>query len=144
LLLIPILIGDAVRLNNQNNVQVGAQVNQQSSQIQQFKTQLNQASSQDLGVLYDRLNAQGRAGNIGSPEELKKQLAAEVGQAEQRLQTDAEATRQARLKGLLKSAGKWGLGALVSGILFIRIGQGTRWARQKRSKRTRLSEAPSV
>jgi len=144
LLLIPILIGDAVRLNNQNNVQVGAQVSQQSSQIQQFKTQLNQASSQDLGVLYDRLNAQGRAGSIASPEELKKQLASEVAQAEKRLQTDAESTRQAQFKSLLKNAGKWGLGALVSGILFIRIGQGSRWTRQKRSKRSRLSEAPSA
>ena len=75
LLLLPIVIGDAVRLNNKNNVQVGAQVSQQSSQIQQFKTQLNQASSQDLGVLYDRLNAQGRTGSIASPEELRKQLA---------------------------------------------------------------------
>lgn len=144
LLLIPIVIGDAVRLNNQNNVQVGAQVSQQSSQIQQFKTQLNQASSQDLGVLYDRLTAQGRAGDISSPQELKQQLASEVSAAESRLQAQAASTRQSTQRSLLKNTGKWGLGALISGILFIRIGRGTRWARQKRSKRSRMKEAPST
>jgi hypothetical protein len=144
LLLIPILIGDAVRLNNQNNVQVGAQVSQQSVQIQQLRNQLDQASSQNLEILYERLTTQGRAGTLGGPQDLKQQLTTEVAQAEQRLQAGAAAARENRAKNLFKSAGKWGLGALISGVLFIRIGQGTRWSRQKRSRRSPLSEIPST
>lgn len=144
LLLIPIAIGNAIRINNQNNVQVAAQVTQQSQQIQQVKGQLNQASGSDMNNLFDRLSAQGRANNLSGPEELRKQLSTEINQAEKQLQAQAATTRKGSLLSLLKRTGKWALGALISGVLFIRIGQGTRWARQRRGKRSRLSEAPSV
>lgn len=136
LLLIPLAMSDVVRLNNQNNVQVGAQAGQQRARIEQLKTQLNQASSQDLNGLLERLDTQGRGAAINGPQDLKQKLSAEIAQAETQLQNQSDAARRSSRLSLLKNGVKWGVGALISGALFIRIGQLTRRGRSKSKARS--------
>jgi hypothetical protein len=134
LLLIPLALGNTWRINNQNNAQVVAQSSQRLSQVQQIKSQLNNATPQELNNLLSRLNSQGRAPNIGNSGELKNQLVSEIAQAEKNLKTQSEAAQASARLALLKNSVKWNLGALVSGVLFIHVWYATRWARHKRGK----------
>lgn len=136
LLLTPLAISDVVRLNNQNNAQVGAQVGQQRARIEQLKAQLNQASSQDLNGLLESLDTQGRGAAINGPQDLKQKLSAEIAQAETQLQNQSDAARRSSRLSLLKNGIKWGVGALISGALFIRIGQLTRRGRSRSKARS--------
>lgn len=144
LLLIPLALSNTWRINNQNNAQVVAQSNQQLSQIQQIKSQLNNATPQELNNLLSRLSSQGRAPNIENSGELKNQLASEIAQAEKRLKKQSETSKASTRLVLLKNSAKWNLGALISGILFIHIWFATRWARQKqRGQRTQSAVSSS-
>lgn len=136
LLLIPLTMSNTWRINSQNNAQAYSQYNQQMAQIQQVKTQLNNAKPQELNQLLNRLNRQGQQLDTANLGQLKTQLASEIAQAERNLRAQAEAARVSRRLVLLKNSAKWNLGALVSGVLFIRIWQLTRWTRYKqRGKR---------
>lgn len=144
LLLIPLALGNTWRINGQNNAQVTAQSSQRLAQIQQIKSQLNNATPQELNNLLSRLSSQGRAPNIGNSGELKNQLASEIAQAEKTLKAQSETSKKSTRLALLKNSIKWNLGALVSGVLFIHIWYATRWARHKqRGQRTQSAVSSS-
>lgn len=135
LLLIPVGVNAAMRLNYQNEFQINAQVEQQRSQLQQFQSQLNNATTAELNNFASRLNSQGNSPeskNALDPEKLKIQLTSEVTKAEQTLNQQSTTARANQRQALAKSAIKWFLGAIVSGILFIRLWQETRWARRRK------------
>ena len=142
LLFIPLTITNTWRVNQQTNAQAAAQVGQQMAQIQQVRSQLDSATPQELNQLLSRFNSQSQA-NIQTTGQLKQQLAAQLDQAETNLKTQsAEARGKARLT-LVKDAVKRTLGALVSGVLFIRIWSLTNWARRKPSRTRRAQSAMS-
>lgn len=135
LLLIPLGVNAAMRLNYQNEFQINAQVEQQRSQLQQFQTQLNNASTAELTNFASRLNNQGNSPEIKDaqdPEKFKTQLSSEIAKAEQTLNAQSTTARANQRQALAKSAIKWFLGATVSSILFIRLWQETRWARRRK------------
>lgn len=135
-LLIPLGISNTLRINERNNTQLTAQATQQMTQLEQFQEQLNKATTNDLQTLLTRVQAQDRnSQDIKNPEELKKRLLTEANQAEENLKNQAESTRKSKRLELLKSSLKWNLGALIAGILFIRIWQATGWARQSTRRR---------
>jgi hypothetical protein len=135
LLLIPLCVSDTLRINAINNDQITTQTAQQMSQFQQFEEQLDKATTNDLGSLIARINVQGSSPNIKNPQELKSHLLTEANKAEKTLKTQAEATRRDKRLGLFKSSLKWNLGSLISGVLFIRIWQASRWARESTKRR---------
>ncbi len=180
LLLIPLGVINTVRLNQYNNQQIAARVNQRIAQIQPIYDELEKATtaaemeaflnrmqsdSQELEKLKEqlsyflpsgdqRMTEQGEA--TSSPErlgrlakklkksplvnleapfslsEVKKQILSFLASGEQRIKKQAEASRSSQRLELLKRSVKWNLGALVSGVLFIRIWLATRWARHRR------------
>ena len=122
LLLVPLGISSAWRINQQNQQQFTAQLTKQTAQIGQLKSQLNRATTaQELSNVLTRLNPQGRVPQINNPQQVKNQLLAEISQAEGRAQTKAEASRANASLLLLKNALKSTLGALVSGFVFLSI-----------------------
>ncbi len=137
LLLIPLCISDAIRINNFNNDGINAQITQQLSQIQQFEQQLNKATDQELANLFTKINNQNPTPEIKNSQDMKSRLLTEVQTSQTNLKSQAEATRRSRGFGLLKNSVKWCLGALIAGDLFIRIWQATRWARA--GKRRKLA-----
>lgn len=135
LLLIPLCISDALRINKINNDRVNTPITQQLSQLQQFEEQLGKATANDLESLLARLNAQGGSPDIKNPQELKSRLSTEIYKTQKTLKTQAETTRRTRRLALIKSSVKWSIGALIAGDLFIRIWQATRWARGASKRR---------
>lgn len=125
-LLIPLGIGNTLRLNNQSAAQISTLSKQQLSQAEQVEKQLNQATPQQIDNF---LKSQGRSLDGKNPQELKTQVLSKVSQAKQQIKTQAEATQSFRGLSLIKSSVKWNLGALVASGLFISIWKGTRWAR---------------
>jgi hypothetical protein len=125
-LLIPLGVGNTLRLNNQSAAQISTLSKEQLSQAEQAEKQLNQATPQQIDNF---LKSQGRSLDGKSPEELKAQVLSKVSQAKKEIKTKAEATQSFRGLNLIKSSVKWNLGALVASGLFISIWKGTRWAR---------------
>lgn len=125
-LLIPLGVGNTLRLNNQSVAQISTLSKQQISQAEQVEKQLSQATPQQIDNF---LKSQGRSLDGKNPEELKTQVLSKVSQAKKEIKTQAEATQSSRGLTLIKSSVKWNLGALVAGGLFISIWKGTRWAR---------------
>lgn len=125
-LLIPLGVGNTLRLNNQSVAQISTLSKQQISQAEQVEKQLNQATPQQIDNF---IKSQGRSLNGKNPEELKTQVLSRVSQAKKQIKTQAEATQSSRGLTLIKSSVKWNLGALVAAGLFISIWKGTRWAR---------------
>ena len=122
LLLVPLGISSAWRINQQNQQQFTTQLTRQTAQIGQLKTQLNRATTaQELSNVLTSLNPQGRVPQINNPQQVKNQLLAEISQAEGRAQTKAEASRANASLLLFKNALKSTLGALVSGFVFLSI-----------------------
>ncbi|GAX44771.1 hypothetical protein NIES4075_57900 [Tolypothrix sp. NIES-4075] len=125
-LLIPLGVGNTLRLNNQSAAQISTLSKQQISQAEQVEKQLNEATPQQIDNF---IKSQGRSLNGKNPEELKTQVLSKVSQAKKQIKTQAEATQSSRGLTLIKSSVKWNLGALVAGGLFISIWKGTGWAR---------------
>ncbi|MBD2603209.1 hypothetical protein H6G81_01395 [Scytonema hofmannii FACHB-248] len=125
-LLIPLGVGNTLRLNNQSAAQISTLSKQQLSQAEQVEKQLNQATPQQIDNF---LKSQGRSLDGKNPEELKTQVLSKVSQAKQQIKTQAEVTQSSRGLSLIKSSVKWNLGALVASALFISIWKGTSWAR---------------
>jgi hypothetical protein len=125
-LLIPLGVGNTLRLNNQSAAQISTLSKQQLSQAEQVEKQLNQATPQQIDNF---IKSQGRSLDGKNPEELKTQVLSKVSQAKKEIKTQAEATQSSRGLSLIKSSVKWNLGALVASGLFITIWKGTSWAR---------------
>ncbi len=133
LLLIPVGVSNTVRIERQNSEQIAAQIDQQMTQIQKVEDAIEGAKTPaEMEALISRLNRQGRSPDIKDSQQLeqvKEQLSDSIAKGEERMTEQAEATRSSQRLGLWKSSVKWNLGALVSGVLFIGIWRGTRWAR---------------
>lgn len=132
-LLIPMGINTTVQLYSQAQIQVDTQVKQQVSQIQQFKTQLSQAEGKNLESLFIRLNRNGTSLPINNPqklEDLKSRFLEKISLAEKTIHSQGEVIQSNQRFMLLKKSIKFNLGALICGILFVRIWRITRWARR--------------
>lgn len=113
-------------LNDLNQEQVNAQFNPKITQIQQLQAQVEKAPSTELQTLMK--NTKGNT--TTDPQVFKGKLLQDAATIEQNLKDRANITKNAQRLALLKNAVKWGLGALVSAVLFIRIWAATAWARQ--------------
>lgn len=133
ILLIPLGIVNTIRLENQGNQQIAAQVDQGLAQIKQVKQQLDTAKTpEQISQLLTSIDNQGRVPQIENAQqaaEAKNKLTSFIATTESQLQTQASATKKSQQLSLLKNSVKWNLGALISATLFIMIWQGSSWAR---------------
>ena len=113
-------------------------IDQKKAQLQQVEEAIERAKTPaEIETLISRLDRQGRSPEIQDSqqlEEVKKQLSDSIAQGKEKILEQAESTRSSKRLGLWKSSVKWNLGALVSGVLFIKIWRGTRWARRSTKK----------
>jgi hypothetical protein len=130
LLLIPLAIGNTVRLSKQSSAQITTLSQQQISQAEQVEKQLSQATPEQVENF---LKSQGRSSDSKNPQELKGQILSGVSKAKEQIKTQAKVTESSQRLNLLKSSVKWNLGALVSAALFISLWKATRWARASMS-----------
>lgn len=118
LLLIPLLVVDGWRLENQINTQMNSQLTQQLSSLQQLEDKLSKGTTKDITDVVASLN-QGRAVAINNPQEVKSKLLSNITKSKNTIESRVEAARATQRLGLLKDSAKWLLGALISGTLFI-------------------------
>ena len=112
-------------LNKNSEDQVKAQLAPRIAQAQQIQAQLEKAQPSQIEALM-------KSGNVPAgtdPQAFKSKLAQDAATAEKNFTLQASITNGSQRLALYKNAVKWGLGALVTGVLFIRIWAGTAWAR---------------
>jgi uncharacterized protein YjgD (DUF1641 family) len=135
LLMIPLCVADAVRVHRQSNQQIATEFSENRESIQQIKDKLNQSKTiGELEQLISSLDSAEVASEITqtqSVEQVKQKLVQMIAEGEQTLEAQAQQAQSEKSLDLLKKSVKWNLGALVSGLLFISVWQGTRWARQR-------------
>lgn len=128
-LLIPLAISSAWRIQQQNDLQFSqraTQNQQRTAQIQQVKTQLNQANTpEQISQVLRNLNPQNAPVQIKNPEAVKKQVLAQIAQAEQVTKSEADAQANNRF-ALIKNAVRLVLGSLISATIFLTIWGRTR------------------
>lgn len=129
LLMIPLGVGNTVRLSKQSAAQISNASKQQISQAEQVEQRLNQATPEQIGNI---LREQGRSLDGKSPQEVKTQILSEVTRVKSQIKTQAQATESSQKLTLIKNSVKWNLGALVSATLFFSFWKATQWARISR------------
>lgn len=131
LLLVPLLVVDNSRIDDQINYQINTQVTQQLSGLEQVEKQLNKATTaQDIDGVIARLNLKGLPPNIKNQRQLKSRILSEITKAKKTIRSQALAAGADRRSALLRSSFKWLLEALVSGATFIYIWGITCWVRR--------------
>lgn len=127
ILLVPLGVSCAFRIDQQNKTQIITQLSQQSAQFQQLQDQLSKAtSSQDISTALTRLYPQGRLLETNNPQLLRSQLLSKVAQVQKSLKAQAAAKQASTRLLLVKNVVKYNLGALVCGVVFILIWSKTR------------------
>ena len=112
-------------LNKNSEDQVKAQLAPRIAQAQQIQSQLEKAQPFQIEALMKSANVPTGT----TPQAFKSKLAQDAATAENNFTIQAAVTNISQRLALYKNAVKWGLGALVTGVLFIRIWAGTAWAR---------------
>lgn len=117
ILLVPLVINSGWRIEQQGQ----QQLTQQTYQIQQLKQQLSQAKTdQEISSVLARLNPQASLSDIKNPRQVKSQVLSRVATTEQRLKIQKAEQASNRIN-LLETAIKTGLGALISGVMFLTV-----------------------
>lgn len=124
LLLAPLALGNTVRINQQTTAQLSSQYAQQMEQIDQFESQISQATADDI---QNFLQAQGV--ELDSATVPRDQAVQEIKQVRQQLYTNYEQGKTTQRTNLLKGSIKWSMGALISSFFLVYIWRLTRWTR---------------
>lgn len=113
-------------LNDRMQSQINSQFEPKIAQVKQLQAQVEKATPEQLSTLMK--NAKGS--NITDPQVFKAKLLQDATTMEKNLSAQSDITKGGQKTALLKNTVKWGLGALVSAVLFLRIWAATSWARQ--------------
>jgi hypothetical protein len=125
LVLLVILFITFPGLNDRGQEQINAQYNPEITKLQQIQSQVEKAPANQIEALMKSNKAAGT-----DPQVFKSKLLQDAATAEKNLKDRASITKSSQKLALIKNSVKWGLGALVSAVLFIRIWAATAWARQ--------------
>jgi hypothetical protein len=112
-------------LNDRALAQVSAQFDPRITQAQQIQTQLDKMSGTQVEALMKSSRVQ-----MTDATAFKAKAMQEAATVEKNLKDQSNISKGTQKTALVKSAVKWGLGALVTGVLFVRLWAGTAWARQ--------------
>lgn len=121
--LVVVFFLNAPTLNEQGQKQLNAQFEPRIAQAKLVQTELKKLQPAQI-------EAAMKANRItGDPQAFKATQEQNAATAEKNLTLQATLTGNAQRLALIKNAVKWALGALVTGVLFVRIWAGTDWAR---------------
>ena len=135
LLLVPWGIFNTVAIQQNSTRQITTQVNQKLEQIQQVEEQVEKATTlKEVESIFNRLALQEQLTELKKSQQLakiKENLSSILVVQKARVRSQAKSAQSSELEKLLKPSVKWNLGALVGGLLFMRIWLDTRWARSR-------------
>jgi hypothetical protein len=125
----PLLISDALRINQTNKAQINAQLTNQNKQVEQVFAQIDRASEQDINTLIKSNQLPNLSSSI---QEVKKQLVNVIQQKEKTATEQLKQSLKSQQRQLFKTTLKWVIGAIISGIAFVTVWRYTSWARDIR------------
>ena len=128
LIMIPLLVNNSIRIYQ--GYQAGAinQLDLQSTQTEEVKQQLNQATPEQLESIISQDN-QTETELDSSPGQIKDKLITRLEKYEQANKDQIKTALQEKRNSLLKVSIKWTIGAIIAGVAFILVWQSTAWAR---------------
>lgn len=136
-LLIPLGLSASVRIDQQSSQQLSAQVNQQTTQLQQLEAVLNKATTPaEIQSILTRLNPQGGVVSAQNLPQIKTQLLTRIAEGQRQIKTQAANNRANAQRLLIKNAIKSLLGALVAGTIFMMLWRQTNRALKANRQRT--------
>jgi hypothetical protein len=112
-------------LNDRAEAQVKAQIEPEINKQQQIQAQFEKAQPAQIEAFMKN----NRVTGIDAPA-FKAKMIQNAVLTEKNLKERMALTTSGQRLGLIKNAVKWALGAMVTGVLFIKIWAGTSWARQ--------------
>lgn len=130
-LIAPLTIVNTFRINDLNNQQIEEQAGQRQQQLVEVETQIQQGTTQNLQTVAAELQRLGVAEeNIPQdPEQLRNEILTRVSSAKEELGSQVQDIKAQQKFNLLKNAGKFMVGSVISGVLFVLMWKTTRWAR---------------
>lgn len=112
-------------LNDNAQAQVKAQFEPEINKQQQIQTQFEKAQPAQIEAFMKN----NRVTGMDAPS-FKAKMLQNAALTEKNLKERMALTNNGQRMALIKNAVKWALGAMVTGVLFIKIWAGTSWARQ--------------
>ncbi|MEA5452419.1 HpsJ family protein [Leptolyngbya sp. CCNP1308] len=130
-LLVPLTAANTLRIHRFNNEQISTQANQQRQQIEATRTQLEQATPQQLQSLVPTPNEQGQLPNAPvSPEDARAQILNNLNQAKDRAADQADQARANVKQNLTKNSLKLIAESILGSLMFLYAWLISRWARR--------------
>jgi hypothetical protein len=112
-------------LNDRAQAQINAQVEPEIAKQQQTLAQIEKAQPAQIEAFMKNSRVTGI-----NAADFKAKIVQNAVLSEKNLKERAALANNTQRLSLIKSAVKWALGAMVTGVLFIKIWAGTSWARQ--------------
>lgn len=136
--LLPLGLGNTWRVNNRNNLQIGASLSQQISPLQTAETRLNQTNSEPelQKIIGDLVRANpSQTPNLTNPKLIREAMLSQIAKTMQQLKADSDASKLATLQNLIRTSAKLNLGTIAAAIAYFFLWKLTPWARVKRKNR---------
>ncbi|MFE4106724.1 HpsJ-like protein, cyanoexosortase A-associated [Almyronema epifaneia] len=127
--LIPLSVSASIKLKTQTSAEVNFEYRQQINQLEQLKTRVNSATSQEMNALAAALATQNSTVEVSDNQTLEEQVLAEIDLAKQQIQAQRDEAELNQWRNLQKNAVRWSLSALISAFLFFSVWNLTVWAR---------------
>jgi hypothetical protein len=124
-LVAPLLISNALRINQSEKTQINAQLINQNEQAEKVFSQIERASDAEIYTLLK--NSQQALSN--SVKESKQQLIDTIEQQRQIKTQQLKQSLKSEQLTLFKTTLKWLIGAFIAGIAFVSIWKYTSWTR---------------
>jgi uncharacterized membrane protein len=141
LLLIPLGLLSAARLDYGNEQKMNQTIQQQASNLKQVEDRVNHSRPEELQALAKQLNNSGKTTAAQTPETLKTEMLTRVKTLRSQLETQSQLTRSTQKQGLLKDSIRYNLAALVTSALFFLLWKSTDWARSGDNDRMQEEKA---
>lgn len=130
-LLVPLTAANTLRIHRFNNEQISTQANQQRQQIEATRTQLEQATPQQLQSLVPTPNEQGQLPNAPvNPEDARAQILDNLNQAKDQAAAQADQARANVKQNLTKNSLKLIAESILGSLMFLYAWLISRWARR--------------
>jgi hypothetical protein len=129
-LAVPLIISNTIRIEKSYFSQFNLEVEQQKTKVDVLEKQLNQLGEEELKAFYQQSQSQQTSAlSIDSNLPLRQQLLNQLHHEQEQSFKQVETAYKQQKANLLKKSVKWGIGTIISGILFMFLWKYSRWTR---------------
>jgi hypothetical protein len=130
LLMIPMLIGNTIRVYRLIDTQIDARASEQTEKIKKAKEQVIQTREEDISKYLQSRN-QLNSPQVNTPKEFKENLLQQANKNLSEIEANIQTVKSSQLGDLVKRTIKWSLGNFLSAFVCAWIWYLTRWTRLK-------------